>query len=139
MVWQQFGLPLRGSPAPRRPLLTKKSGNVLPVGIFLDFVRLATRTLHEARTCGEPNELELTAIGVKLNGPSLTPRHRPARRPERPHGLLTKESGSISRVGIFLDFVWLTTRTPHGGVTHRTRGEPNEIELLPIGVELNGA
>ena len=31
-------------------------------------------------------------------------------------GTLTKKSGKFFRVGIFLDFVWLTTRTmhPHG-------------------------
>ena len=40
------------------------------VGIFLDFVRLTTRTrpMGVQRTRGEPNEIELTAIGVKLNG-----------------------------------------------------------------------
>ena len=43
------------------------------------------------------------------------------------------------QVGIFLDFVRLTTRTPHGAYVGRTYGEPNEIELAPIGVELNGS
>ena len=53
------------------------------------------------------------------------------------------------RVGIFLDFVWLTTRTPHwayvraGTQTNPNRPplahgahvpEPDEIELTPIGV-----
>ena len=45
------------------------------------------------------------------------------------------------RVGIFLDFVWRsgTTRTrAHMGV-HRTCGEPGEIGLTPMGVELNGS
>ena len=41
------------------------------MGIFLDFVRLTTRTEgpHGAgRTCGEPDERELTAIGVAFDG-----------------------------------------------------------------------
>ena len=36
-------------------------------------------------------------------------------------GLLAKKSGKIFRVGIFLDFVWLTTRTPHGAYARRAR------------------
>ena len=42
------------------------------------------------------------------------------------------KSGSIFRVGIFLDFAWLATRTvqPHGAY---------EIELTAMGVELNGS
>ena len=39
--------------------LTEKSGKMFRLGIFLDFV---------GRTCGEPDEIELTAMGVKLNG-----------------------------------------------------------------------
>ena len=54
---------------------------------------------------------------------------------ERLRGPLTKKSGKIFRVGIFLDFVWLTTRTPHGGAC----GEPDEIVLTAMGVELNGS
>ena len=47
------------------------------------------------------------------------------------HYLTRGQYGSICRVGIFLGFVGLATRAegPHGGVTHRTCGEPNEIEL----------
>ena len=44
-------------------LLTAKSGNIFRVGIFLDFVRLTTRTIHPHDayvTCREPNEIELT-------------------------------------------------------------------------------
>ena len=40
------------------------------MGIFLHFVRLTTRTMHPMgvrRTCGEPDEVELTPIGVKVN------------------------------------------------------------------------
>ena len=44
-----------------RVRVLKKSGNIFRVGIFLDFICMG-------RTCGEPNEIELTAIGVKLNG-----------------------------------------------------------------------
>ena len=35
--------------------------------------------------------------------------------------MITKKSGNIFRVGIFLDFVWLTTRTPHGAYVRRAR------------------
>ena len=35
--------------------------------------------------------------------------------------LLAKMSGKSFRVGIFLDFVWLTTRTPHGAYVRRAR------------------
>jgi len=52
-------------------------------------------------------------------------------------GTLTKKSGNVLRVGIFLDFAWLTTRTPMG--VHRTCGEPDEIELTAMGVKLNGS
>ena len=48
--------------------------------------------------------------------------------------LLAKRGGKIFRVGIFLDFVWLTTRTPG-----RTCGEPDVIGLTPMGVILNGS
>ena len=34
---------------------------------------------------------------------------------------LTRKSGNMFRVGIFLDFVWLTTRTPHGAYVRRAR------------------
>ena len=34
---------------------------------------------------------------------------------------ITKRSGNMFRVGIFLDFVWLTTRTPHGEYVWRAR------------------
>ena len=36
-------------------------------------------------------------------------------------GTLTKKSGKVFRVGIFLGFVWLTTRTPHGGYVRGAR------------------
>ena len=35
--------------------------------------------------------------------------------------LCTKKSGKMFRVGIFLEFVWLTTRTPHGAYVRRAR------------------
>ena len=47
----------------------KKSGNNFQAVFLLDFVRLTTRTMHpHGRTCGEPDGIELTAIGVELNG-----------------------------------------------------------------------
>ena len=53
-------------------------------------------------------------------------------------GTLPKKSGKIFRVGIFLDFVWLTTRTPHGEYVRRakrTRIDPpfGGIERLATG------
>ena len=38
-----------------------------------------------------------------------------------PTDLLSKKSGNIFRVGIFLDFVRLTTRTPHGAYVRGAR------------------
>ena len=38
-----------------------------------------------------------------------------------PKYVITKRSGNIFRVGIFLDFVWLTTRTVHGAYARRAR------------------
>ena len=52
-------------------------------------------------------------------------------------GTLTKKSGNFFRVGIFLDFVWLTTRTPHGAYVRRARRNRidhhgGEIERLAL-------
>ena len=38
---------------------------------------------------------------------------------------ITKKSGDIFRVGSFLDFVWLTTRTSHGGVRAESQTKSN--------------
>ena len=56
---------------------------------------------------------------------------------QRTHGLLTRKSGNVFRVGIFLDFASSTTRTegPHGA--GRTCRRAGEIELTPTGVKLN--
>ena len=77
------------------------------------------------RTCGEPDEIELTPMGVKLNG---TRRIRPGpprwRRPRsRTRCLPAEKSGNIFRVGIFLDFVRRsgTTRTPRGAYVRRAK------------------
>ena len=43
-------------------------------------------------------------------------------------GTLTKKSGNVLRVGIFLDFAWLTTRTPHGGASYVRRAGRNRID-----------
>ena len=37
--------------------------------------------------------------------------------------------GCVGYVGDFLDAARFTTRAPHGGVAHRTCGEPNDIEM----------
>ena len=47
----------------------------------------------------------------------------------------SKKSSNIFRVGIFLDFVWPTTRTPHGAYARRARR--NRID--PHGVDLNAS
>ena len=44
-----------------------------------------------------------------------------------------KKSGNIFRVGIFLDFVWLTTRTPRGAYARRARR--NRIDRHGGGIE----
>jgi len=52
-------------------------------------------------------------------------------------GTLTKKSGKLFWVGIFLDFVWLTTRTPHGAYARGARRNRidrhgGEIERLAL-------
>ena len=79
------------------------------------------------RTCGEPDGIELTAMGVELNGPQVAAvvclvllvsgyigkcrrgLHRQARH-------LMKRAATLFGMGVFLDFVRLATRTvhPHG-------------------------
>ena len=49
------------------------------------------------------------------------------------HALLTNKSGNIFRVGIFLDFVWLTTRTHHGAYARGARR--NRIDRHGGGIE----
>ena len=39
------------------------------------------------------------------------------------------------RVGIFLDFVWLTTRTPHGGASYVRGARRNRIDRHGGGIE----
>ena len=53
--------------------------------------------------------------------------------------LNTKQGGDVHRVGVFLGFVWLTTRTegPHGGASYVRRA--GGIGLAAMGVELNGS
>ena len=55
-------------------------------------------------------------------------------------GLVTKQTGSISRVGIFLDFVWLTTRTmhPHGGASYVRGARRTRIDRHEGGIERLG-
>ena len=85
---------------------------------------------------GDPLEYQM---GVVYGFASFSPRLKRAtitlRNPSMKTALcvLRKKSGNVFRVGIFLDFVRRsgTTRAegPHGGVTHRTCREPNEIVL----------
>ena len=85
------------------------SGSVFPL---VSPAHLRVRPMGVRRTCRWAGGIELTfPIGVELNGP--LPRT----------ALLAKKSGNIFRVGIFLDFVWLATRTmhPHGAYVRRAR------------------
>ena len=57
--------------------IPKKSGNIFRVGIFL----IASASPHVRpmgvhRTCGEPGEIKLTAMGVELNGSGTARRLR---------------------------------------------------------------
>ena len=82
------------------------------------------------RTCGEPDEIGLTAMGVELNGSRRVQGCVPVVGPRI--NLITNESGDIFRVGIFLDFVRRsgTTRAegPHGGALHVRRAKRNRID-----------
>jgi len=108
-------------------LPTNKSGNIFGWVFFLiasgsPHVRCTPMGVH--RACGEPGEIELTPIGLVLNGS----RHVPSSVWAREHdgcgmhvprcvGVLPAhgKGGNICRVGIFLDFVRRsgTTRTMH--------------------------
>ena len=90
-------------------------------------------------TCGEPDEIELTTMGVKLNGWRRVPacageearceqergrRQRQSRTHRPAHG---GKSGEIFRVGICLDPASPSTRTMHPMWVHRAdeRAESN--------------
>ena len=87
------------------------------------------------RTCGEPDEIELAAMGVELNGSGRAPAVKVDHRRHDREVPAREQSGSIFRVGVFRDFAWLTTCTMH---PHGACGEPTGIGLTPIGVKLNG-
>ena len=91
------------------------------------------------RTCREPNEIDLTPIGVELNGSRCVPacQNRNSLTPANALRTGKRKSRNILRVGVFF---LISLGSPHVRCTSmgRTRGEPNEIELNPIGVELNG-
>ena len=79
------------------------------------------------RTCGEPNETGLTPHGVELNGSGRV-RNKGLAVLARVEGLVKKKGGSISRVGIFLDFASSSARTPHEAyvqVSGRSRVDPH--------------
>ena len=103
----------------------------------------------------QPGELCAARPGVPRHAAGFQRHHHPAgharhvppcvpwvrRSRERFHHVqlqrtLTKKSGKLFRVGIFLDFDRLTTRTPHGAYVRgarRNRIDPHggEIERLP--------
>ena len=94
------------------------------------------------RACGEPDEIGLTAMGVKLNGSRRVRGWQgssPSPAAPPPH-LTTRQSGKTFRVGTFLDFVWRsgTTRTmhPRGAYVRgarRNRVDPHVGEILRLG------
>ena len=127
----------------RNGTYTGTRDNFFRVGIFLGFVRLATRTEgpHVGCTCGEPNKMGLAPIGVVLSatigdGTRIPAAHCSVASVSPPHAwseqiitglrgscLLTATSGNIFRVGVVLDSVWLATRTmhPHGAYARGAR------------------
>ena len=129
---------------------------LIPSGGQAPHVLRAQMGVH--RTCGEPDEIGLTPMGVKLNGsrgvqtakccilqkaPTVYAAPTTLRKPQCWHVthtyLLTK--GTIFRVGLFLDFVWLTTRTPHGAYVRgarRNRIDPRGGGIERIGTRTRG-
>ena len=104
------------------------------------------------RTCGEPDELELTAIGVKLNGSRtacgvsraaagarstrVPPRHYPARRRGCLESRTMRTSTVKQKSGVngFRGFCQVHHSHVHplGGAQYARRGAPNEINLGPL-------
>ena len=109
-------------------LLTKKGGNIFWVGIFLDFVWLTTRAPHGAYV-RRARRNRIDRHGGEIERPATRTRRR-SRASSRPACTCSheKKSGSIFRVGVFLDFAWLTTRTPHGGASYVRRAIRNRID-----------
>ena len=101
------------------------SGGIFRVGIFLDFARLTTRT-PMGYTCGELGETELTPMGGGIERPGRVPWKRCSEY------LDAKKSGGAFPVGIFLDFVRLTTHTMHPHGVYMRGAERNRFEP-PLG------
>ena len=68
-----------------------------------------------------PEVDERVAFGCAHVVLALVPDPALDRHVHKGEDLFAKKSGNIFRVGIFLDFVWLTTRTPHGAYVRRAR------------------
>ena len=90
----------------------------------------AARTRQLLHALREPHG---EVVRGAARGHGALPPYRRLGLQRKPH-LLAKKSGNIFRVGIFLDFVWLTTRTPHGAYVRRARRN----RFTPMGVKLNG-
>ena len=103
------------------------------------------------RTCGEPNEIESTTIGVKLNGLRGVAYVCGEACDVVPGGgvaHLDVVHGACSRTGAVVFVGWVFFLSSLGGQAphvlrapmgvHRTCGEPNEIEWTPMGVKVNG-
>ena len=99
--------------------------------IYLLWITLTTRT----HTHTHP--LSHTHTGTKnhTEGDARTARPHPHPHPltnnthPHPHPL-TNKGGNIFRVGVFLDYVRLTTRTPHGGCIVRAESQTKSNRTL---------
>ena len=81
------------------------------------------------RTCGEPNEIDLNPMGVKLNGPHRVPvRDSLLLEPRDVLCLLKSRNRAVIFFGLvfFFDSVWLTTRTMHPHGAYKYAGSQTE-------------
>ena len=115
-------------------------------GGSLELVGLSNRTAHprgayRARvdTRAKPSRPPLTFYWTaRLAQTRLTSLRRNRTSATRTKGTSCsrwKKSGNICRVGIFLDFVWLTTRTMHPHGAYVRRAERNRIDRHWGGIE----
>ena len=94
------------------------------------------------RTCGEPDEIESTAMGVKLNGSRRVRDHvSPVAPLDRKVVLRPRGACSRKRAVIFFGWVFflISPARIHVRPMGRTCGGSNEIELFTIGAKLNGS
>ena len=127
-------------------LITEKSGNIFPGGCLYFLISPGSphvRCTPMGRTCGEPDEIELTAIGVDLHGSRRVP-EGDRRRGPRPDDALVAcsrqkaarrrqkaaKGGTTHRVGVFS---LVSSAHPHVRCTPMGRAcrRAGGIELTP--------